>query len=112
MDAGDNTAVSASTDLDGNPRIVGNGVDMGAYERPCEAIQDVSAECTSRGVRATVLAALPPGSTLTLVLNRSHARTVVLDELGVGVARWKLPPGPAEVCLLGCAGACHGVNCE
>jgi len=32
IDAGDNAAVSTSTDLDGNPRIQGVAVDMGAYE--------------------------------------------------------------------------------
>ena len=32
IDAGDNAAVSSSTDLDGNPRIQGAAVDMGAYE--------------------------------------------------------------------------------
>jgi hypothetical protein len=33
IDAGDNTSVPANTcDLDGNPRIVGTAVDMGAYE--------------------------------------------------------------------------------
>ena len=32
INSGDNTYVLSSTDLDGNPRIVGNYVDMGAYE--------------------------------------------------------------------------------
>ncbi|HUU96658.1 MAG TPA: choice-of-anchor Q domain-containing protein, partial [Phycisphaerae bacterium] len=32
IDAGDNNAVSVITDLDGKPRIVGDAVDMGAYE--------------------------------------------------------------------------------
>ncbi len=32
IDAGDNTAVTESYDLDGNPRIQGAAVDMGAYE--------------------------------------------------------------------------------
>jgi len=32
VDAGSNAFVSASTDLDGNTRIVGDAVDMGAYE--------------------------------------------------------------------------------
>lgn len=32
MDSGDNAAVTVATDLDGNPRIIGLAVDMGAYE--------------------------------------------------------------------------------
>ncbi len=32
IDVGDNSAVTAATDLDGNPRIVNDTVDMGAYE--------------------------------------------------------------------------------
>ncbi len=32
IDAGDNSAVTVTTDLDGNPRIVGIAVDMGAFE--------------------------------------------------------------------------------
>ncbi len=32
IDAGDNTAVTSGTDLDGNPRIVNDIVDMGAFE--------------------------------------------------------------------------------
>ncbi|MGB2807728.1 MAG: right-handed parallel beta-helix repeat-containing protein [Sedimentisphaerales bacterium] len=32
IDAGDNSVVTVTTDLDDNPRIMGNAVDMGAYE--------------------------------------------------------------------------------
>ena len=32
IDAGDNNAITATTDVDGNPRIVGGTVDLGAYE--------------------------------------------------------------------------------
>jgi hypothetical protein len=32
IDAGDNSAVTVATDLDGYPRIVGGTIDMGAYE--------------------------------------------------------------------------------
>ncbi len=32
IDAGNNASVTVATDLDGHPRIVGTGVDMGAYE--------------------------------------------------------------------------------
>ncbi len=32
IDAGNNAAVIGTTDLDGNPRIIGSAVDMGAYE--------------------------------------------------------------------------------
>jgi len=36
IDAGDNTAVTSGTDLDGNPRIVNDIVDMGAFEAPLQ----------------------------------------------------------------------------
>ncbi|HZM03935.1 MAG TPA: choice-of-anchor Q domain-containing protein, partial [Candidatus Saccharimonadales bacterium] len=32
LDAGDNSQVTLASDLDGNPRILGNAVDLGAYE--------------------------------------------------------------------------------
>ena len=32
IDAGSNAYVSAPTDLDGRPRVIGRNVDMGAYE--------------------------------------------------------------------------------
>jgi predicted outer membrane repeat protein len=34
LDAGDNSVVDVSTDLDGNPRIINGTVDMGVYEGP------------------------------------------------------------------------------
>ena len=34
IDAGNHLSVTVSTDLDGNPRIVGSAVDLGAYETP------------------------------------------------------------------------------
>lgn len=47
IDAGNNSAVTVATDLDGNPRITGVAVDMGAYELPstcgngdCEGSED------------------------------------------------------------------------
>jgi len=48
IDAGDNSAVplSLSTDLDGNPRIVGGTVDMGVYEFWCPSILHVDDDAT------------------------------------------------------------------
>jgi hypothetical protein len=50
VDAGDNSVVTAATDLDGNTRVVGDAVDMGAYELqevlvdPEQAAQDLAVD--------------------------------------------------------------------
>ncbi|MCC7291788.1 MAG: hypothetical protein IT449_06985 [Phycisphaerales bacterium] len=43
VDAGDNDAVTQSVDLDGNPRILGGRVDIGAYENVCREVLDLAA---------------------------------------------------------------------
>ncbi len=40
IDAGDDSAVTTSTDLDGDTRITGSAVDMGPWERPGELFSD------------------------------------------------------------------------
>ena len=50
LHAGDNAAVSEPTDLDGNPRILGPAVDLGAYERAGIVYVDASATGTGDGL--------------------------------------------------------------
>ncbi|MFC1783026.1 choice-of-anchor Q domain-containing protein, partial [Planctomycetota bacterium] len=45
MDSGNNAVVTENTDLDGNPRIVHDVVDMGAYETPPDADGDGVLDC-------------------------------------------------------------------
>jgi hypothetical protein len=74
IDAGDNTAVPplVTTDLDGNPRIVNDTVDMGAYEfQGVEAIPTLS----EWGMVIMVLLLLTV-ATIVLVDRRSHSASV------------------------------------
>ena len=52
IDAGDNSTVpsSVTTDLDGNLRIRGQGVDMGVYESPAVYFVDIDAEGANDGL--------------------------------------------------------------
>ncbi|MCC7293054.1 MAG: right-handed parallel beta-helix repeat-containing protein [Phycisphaerales bacterium] len=43
IDAGTDDAVTEPTDLDGNPRILGGRVDIGAYENLCREVLDLAA---------------------------------------------------------------------
>ncbi len=43
IDAGDNDTVTEAVDLDGNPRILGGRVDIGAYENVCREVIDLAA---------------------------------------------------------------------
>ncbi len=43
VDAGTNDAVTEAVDLDGNPRILGGRVDIGAYENLCREVIDLAA---------------------------------------------------------------------
>jgi hypothetical protein len=66
IDAGDNSAVLVATDLDGNPRIINNIVDMGAYEAPMldpvelllKLVQDVRNMNLEKGIENSLVAKL------------------------------------------------------
>jgi parallel beta-helix repeat protein len=66
IDAGDNSAVTVTTDLDGNPRIVGTAVDMGAFEAqlpdPVQLIKELAQQVIDldlqSGIEISLLAKL------------------------------------------------------
>lgn len=84
IDAGTNSAISLSTDIDGNPRVANNIVDMGAYETPYFTVTvsltgsgtgmvagdaiNCGIDCTENyivGSVITLMAVADPGSTFT-----------------------------------------------
>ncbi len=70
IDAGDDSVVTAATDLDGNPRILGSAVDMGAYEA---AVSNVPCLSIVKTVTPTVDVAYHGTATYTVILGNGGA---------------------------------------
>ena len=74
FNAGSNEVVTTSVDLDGNPRIAGRRVDMGAYEEPATTryVDDATARCavpyTNPPCRANIQAAIDVSEANDLIL--------------------------------------------
>jgi autotransporter-associated beta strand protein len=80
LDAGNNAAVPAglTTDLDGDPRIVGAGVDMGAFEGPHQAlVLSARSVAIDEGDTATltVSLAMTPGGPVNVTVTRRSGDT-------------------------------------
>ncbi len=92
IDAGDNAAITVTTDLDGNPRIYNGVVDMGAYEAH-------SALVLGKSVTPTTNVAYHSLVTYTVVLSNSGFAddpqvlfTNTLTTLPVAFASWVISP--------------------
>jgi predicted outer membrane repeat protein len=82
IDAGDNSAPNLpATDLDGNPRIVGVAVDMGAYEfDPATGIDDVVLPNSAR-IRAVYPNPFNPTVTISFELERTRVVRVIIYDI-------------------------------
>lgn len=125
IDAGDNEAVTEPQDLDGNPRILNDVVDMGAYESVCDNIEDLTVTCRGAEpgagtVRASVTTTLPKGSQVYLRLDGGEPGPGPDDALkpapikagGRGKTKWKRQTGPVTVCPDGCPASCRMASCD
>ncbi|MCC7292114.1 MAG: hypothetical protein IT449_08660 [Phycisphaerales bacterium] len=115
VDAGDDSAVTESTDLDGNPRILGVRVDIGCYESLCPAIAALDLTCTNSGkLKVTATTTLPEGSTVRFTQpdaqGRPKAHPAAVKRTGKATAKWR--PDTAEpVCIEGCSELCTTQVC-
>ena len=113
IDKGDNEAVTEPKDLDGNPRILHQTVDMGVYESVCDDLSGLELTCSDTGkLKAKLTTALPKGSTVTLTNSTAKkAKQVAINRKGVGKAKWRNQTGQIEICPAGCDGPCQRVQC-
>ncbi len=112
IDAGDNGAIDQPFDLDGNPRILHEIVDMGAYESVCHDLDRLSTRCRDNGkLIAKVFTGLPEGSTVYLRLDDEGMVPAAIGPSGRGRAIWKDRSGPVTVCATGCPDACRQADC-
>jgi len=76
IDAGNNLSVTVSTDLDNHPRIMGDAVDMGAYEAAARWIN-------------------PPTLAMTLTTGDAGLRYLTISNDGTGMLSWSLAEIPS-----------------
>jgi len=112
IDKGDNEAVTEPKDLDGNPRILHETVDMGVYESVCDDLSGLELTCSDTGkLKAKLTTSLPKGSTVTLVSSAGKAKPAGINKRGKGTAKWRNQTGQIEICPAACDGPCQRVEC-
>ena len=113
IDKGDNEAVTEQKDLDGNPRILHETVDMGVYESVCDDLTSLELTCSDTGkLKAKLTTSLPKGSTVTLTNSAAKkAKQVAINRKGVGKAKWRHQTNQVQICPAGCDGPCQRVEC-
>ncbi|RJP33682.1 MAG: hypothetical protein C4547_11965 [Phycisphaerales bacterium] len=116
IDAGDNGVVTEPFDLDGNPRILTDVVDMGPYESVCNDVQRLKTRChgdkPGEGkLIAKLRTTLPCGSTVRLRCDGGDPVRAAIRPNGRGKATWKGQGGRVEVCVSGCPASCSAAEC-
>ncbi len=115
IDAGDNEAVTEPYDLDGNPRILNDVVDMGAYESVCDEVTKLKTSCKGEPGAGKLVAklhtSLPGGSTVMVRCDDGRSTPAAIKPNGRGKAKWSNQTGPVEVCPSGCPDSCRTADC-
>ncbi|RJP38592.1 MAG: right-handed parallel beta-helix repeat-containing protein [Phycisphaerales bacterium] len=112
IDAGDNAAVTSPHDLDGNPRILNDVVDMGAYESICSDVEPVRLKCPGQSkLKATLPTRLPDGGTVIFSSDADRPKSAPVRR-GKAKAKWDRPPDGSEICASGCPETCRRSKCE
>lgn len=111
IDTAENGVVTEPLDLDGNPRILNDVVDMGAYESVCDEVTELTAECTSEKLKAKIRTTLPEGAAVMISNSRDKTKPASINAKGKGKARWKSASAPATLCPAGCAEHCREAEC-